>query len=227
MHKRNDLPVGLVGLIDNLLLGRVALRDGQLLGIPGYVVQSLDLPAHEDGLCQGDQPDIDVVYVELEGLLGNECHRLGDRLPVVQYGLARHGVGHHIIFILLGSQVEGLGGQILVLFEQRDGLLVVHISTGKVYPREIGSPGRLLGIAGAFDLLLGDAQLLVVLQSHAPTRIERYRLLGRDGRKREQREGYQHSASPYVSVYSHIFLPFTRCRVNTCLAYSCLNNFIS
>ena len=185
MHKRYHLPVGLVGLIDNLLLGRVALRDGQFFGIAGDVVQRLDFTAHEDGLREGNQTDVDIVHIELESLFRDERYGLGNGLPVVQDGLTRHRVGHHIIFILLSSQVEALGGQILILLEQRDGFLVIHIGTAEIDSREIGSPSRLPGIACTLDLLLGNAQLLVVLQSHAAARVERHGLLRRSGQKRE------------------------------------------
>ena len=173
--ERDDLPVGCVDGIDDVLRFVAAHLAGQLLGEVGQAVHGHDLAPHVDRLRQGDCAEKHVVDVVGHSLLGNEGHGFGHVLAVRLFErLAGQRILCNVEFIFLCGRVECLCGQQLVGIEDRDFLLIVGIASGKINRRQICREGSPVVVMRRIDSLAPEEELLVAAQGHVAARVKAY-----------------------------------------------------
>ena len=104
--QRDDLPIGGIHVIDDVLDLTVEHFLSQLLGQLGDLVHRGDLTAHVDGLghCQGTTHQ--VVDVIGHSALGQQGHSGGHILAIDLDGIARRGVNQQVVIILARLGVE-------------------------------------------------------------------------------------------------------------------------
>ena len=164
--QRHDLPVGGVNIINHVLDLALAHLLGELLGEFGNLVHRGNLAAHVDGLRHRQGSAHQVVDVVGEAALGQQCHRRGDKLPVDLHGGSRAGIHEQVVVILSRLGVERLGGQHLVLLDERHLAGIVDVTRGEVKLRQVGSGCLLALVTGLLD---GECRLLnflVITQRH-------------------------------------------------------------
>ena len=210
----NDLPVGLVHVRDDIGVGHVVFRCGQVGGIGGHLVGIDDFTAHEDRLLDGDGPAEEIVDVRMErgvDFLADGVDRSGDFRQAAagaeffQEGLANdpdrlfrrlpHGI------LQEGSHAPQTRRAILA--DQRDVTVVIEIGAGRRNFREIIRQGDFAVIRGHLDLCTGLVQGLGRGYGHLPAILQgQCPALGLYGRH----AGYQqHSHHDYDSVHISTF----------------------
>ena len=176
--QRNDLPVGGIHVVDDILDLALAHLTGQLSGQLGDLVHRGDFAAHVDGLRHRQGTAHQVVDVKRQSALGQQRHRRGHILAVDLQRRARARVNHQVVVIGTRLHVERLGGQHLVLLDERHLARIVDVACREVKLRQIGCGGLLALVAGLLDGQRSLLDFLIVAQCHVAARVQRH-LLGR------------------------------------------------
>ena len=119
--QRNDLPVGCINIIDDVLYLTLTHLVGELLGKIGNLVHRGDFASHVDRLGHRQGTAHQVMDVVGHATLGQQGYRRGDILTILKLQRStRARVNDQIIVVAAGLQIEGLGGQHLILLDERD-----------------------------------------------------------------------------------------------------------
>ena len=147
--QRNDLPVGGIHAVDDILDLALAHLAGELLCQVGNLVHGGNLATHVDGLRHRECSTHQVMDIIGQAALGQQCHSRGHVLAVDLDRIACCGINEQIVIVGARLRIERLGGQHLVLLDERHLARIIDVACREVKLRQISS-GSLLTLITRF-----------------------------------------------------------------------------